>query len=402
MNARILTAEAGATVAGRLGTYLAADDAAAFATVAGVAIVVVDDAPSGARSVAQLIVRCGGVAAVAGSRVIIAAGDAALARAAQEALGPTRTILREVVRAVASGRQPATHLRLRGRSVDLAERPRVMGILNVTPDSFFDGGHYAGIDRARARAGELAALGADIIDIGGQSYADGSGRVSEADERARVVPVVEALVCDGLDVAFSIDTSKSGVAEAALAAGAHLINDCSGLMDARMADVVARYDAALVVMHIKGELGVRQASYHYDDAMAEILDFLRDRLDRARAAGVAPESLVCDPGLEFGKDLATDLEILARFGDLASLGVPALLAASRKSFIGRVFASAASDLLVPSLATAAAGIMAGASLVRAHDVAETVQVATMLAALRTHNRARLGVSDATLRTTVPA
>jgi dihydropteroate synthase len=270
-----------------------------------------------------------------------------------------------------------------------------MAILNVTPDSFYDRGKYAGVDRARARAAELVELGADLIDVGAQSYASSNPRVAEEDERARLIPVVEALVRDDLGVALSIDTYRAGVAEAALAAGAHVINDCSGLSDPRLALVVASYDAALVVMHLKGELNVRAAEYRYGgDPLAEICAFLSERVERARTEGVVADALLVDPGLEFGKEPRTDLEILDRFGELRSLGYPVLFAASRKSFIGRIFNRPARDLLVPSLATAAAGILAGAAVVRVHDVAETLDLARMLGALKPENRGRLEIADA--------
>ena len=187
----------------------------------------------------------------------------------------------------------------------------------------------------------------------------------------------------------------------ALAAGAHLINDCSGLSDDRLAGVVARYDAGLVVMHLKGKLNVRDAAYPYDDALAEICGFLRERTDIALAAGVARDSLIVDPGLEFGKEPETDLEILERFGDLRSLGYPILFAASRKSFIGRIFDRPAKELLVPSLATAAVGIAAGAGLVRVHDVAETAQLARMLGAIRRDGRRTLAIAPAMPRAETP-
>lgn len=256
-----------------------------------------------------------------------------------------------------------------------------MGILNVTPDSFYDGGRYAEVDRARERAAKMVELGAEFVDIGGQSYAAGVPQIDAAEERARIVPVVEALVRDGIGAVLSIDTFKASVAEAALAAGAHLINDCSGLSDPALASVVARHDAALVVMHLKGRLGVREANYAYEDPLAEIGAFLAARLDAARAAGVADDALVADPGLEFGKEPETDLEILRRFGELRALGVPLLVAASRKSFIGRIFGRPARELLVPSLATAAVAVEAGARIVRVHDVEETVELATMLEAI---------------------
>jgi dihydropteroate synthase len=268
-----------------------------------------------------------------------------------------------------------------------------MGILNVTPDSFYDQGRYSGLDRARARAAEMVEAGASLIDIGGQSYAHWNPKVALDEELRRVVPIVEALVADGIPVPLSIDTFKAPVAEAALAAGASLINDCSGLSDAGLPGVVAKYDAGLVVMHLRGELNVRTVeAYVYDDVMREIIAFIRERLDRARTAGVASDALVADPGLEFGKEPETDLEILQRFSELRSLGVPLLLASSRKSFLGRIFNRPAKELLVPSLATAAAGIVAGARILRVHDVAETVELAKTFAALDPEFRASLGIA----------
>ncbi len=270
-------------------------------------------------------------------------------------------------------------IRARERSLDLAGPAHVMGILNVTPDSFFDGGRYAGVDGARARAFEIVALGATIVDIGGRSYSRANPPVDPSEEIARVVPVVEALVRDRLPAVLSIDTTRAAVAEAALAAGAHVINDCSGLDDAAMAGVVAAYDAGLVVMHIKGRLNVRESAYVYEDALAEIVAFLRDRTERAIAAGVRRESIVVDPGLEFGKDADTDLELLAHFAEFGSLGFPVLLAASRKTFLGEVVGrTSAADLLAASLAVASVGVMAGAAIVRAHDVAETLDVVRVL------------------------
>ena len=257
-----------------------------------------------------------------------------------------------------------------------------MGILNVTPDSFFDGGRYSGVDGARARAAEMVALGATIVDIGGRSYSRANTPVDASEEIERVVPVVKALVRDNLPAVLSIDTTRPAVAEAVLDAGAHLINDCSGLADAALASVVARYDAALVLMHIKGSLNVREASYDYGDAVAEIAAFLKERSEAAIAAGVSHESIVVDPGLEFGKEAHTDLEVLARFSEFATLGFPVLLAASRKTFLGEVVGrTSAADLLAASLAVASVGIAAGARIVRAHDVAETFDLARILAAV---------------------
>jgi dihydropteroate synthase len=290
---------------------------------------------------------------------------------------------------------------LRSYTLDLTEA-RVMGILNVTPDSFYDQGRYSGLDRARARAAEIVDAGASLIDIGGQSYAHWNPRIALDEELKRVIPVVEALVADGVPIPLSIDTFKSRVADAALAAGASLINDCSGISDAELPRVVAKYDAGLVVMHLRGELNVRNVeAYVYEDVMAEILEFLGERLGRARGAGVAHGALVADPGLEFGKEPETDLEILQRFSELRALGVPLLLASSRKSFLGRIFNRPAKELLVPSLATAAVGIAAGARILRVHDVAETVELARTFAALDPDYRRSLAPAQAMPGTPLP-
>ena len=268
-----------------------------------------------------------------------------------------------------------------------------MGIVNVTPDSFYD--RAAGLDDVVARARAIAAAGGALVDVGGQSYASWNPRVSAAEERARVVPAVEAIRAAGIDLTISIDTFKAEVADAALAAGADLINDCSGLSDPELAAVVAKHDAGLVIMHLKGELNVRDpAGYTYTDVMREIIDFLRERVAAAQAAGVRRDALIVDPGLEFGKEPRTDLEILDRFGELRGLDLPILFASSRKSFIGRIFRRPAKELLVPSLATAAIGIAAGARLLRVHDVEETVQLARTFAAITPARRARLDLADA--------
>jgi dihydropteroate synthase len=283
--------------------------------------------------------------------------------------------------------------RMRERTLALADEARVMGIVNVTPDSFYErvDGVAAAVERARAHA----EAGAALVDIGGQSYAHWNPRIAADEEIARVVPAVTGMRAAGLDLALSIDTVKAPVADAALAAGAHLINDCSGLGDPAMAETVAKHDAALVIMHLKGELNVRNVeAYRYADVMGEIVAFLGERIERALQAGVRRESIAIDPGLEFGKEPQTDLEILDRFAELQVLGYPILFASSRKSFIGRIFGRPAKELLIPSLATAAIGIERGARILRVHDVAETVQLATMYAAIRPERRAALAPAAA--------
>ncbi len=321
---------------------------------------------------------------------VVTADQLAVAAQHDPTLAPEIAAIADLLRRVA---EPRPWFQMRERGIDLRAEARVMGILNVTPDSFYE---RVGDDAAQAaiRARAMATEGAALVDIGGQSYAHWNPRVAAEEERARVVPAVRAIVEAGVDIALSIDTFKASVADAALAAGAHLINDCSGLSDPRLAETVARYDAALVVMHLKGELNVRSTgAYTYGDALAEIVDFLYERTERARAAGVRAESIAIDPGLEFGKEPQTDLEILDRFGELRALGYPILFASSRKSFIGRIFNRPAKELLVPSLATAGLGISAGARLLRVHDVAETVQLARMYAAVGPHQRRALAFAE---------
>lgn len=284
-------------------------------------------------------------------------------------------------------------MRLRERRYGLGGDALVMGILNLTPDSFYDGGKFAGRDAALARAHEMVAQGAQLIDLGGQSYAQHNPRVAEAEELRRVTPIVEALVAEKLPVALSIDTYRARVAREALAAGADLINDCSGLSDPQLAPTVAAFDAALVVMHLKGELNVREVErYRYADPVREIAGFLKERCEAARSAGVDGDSIVIDPGLEFGKEPRTDLEILDRFGEFGALGYPLLLASSRKSFMGRLFNLPAGELLAPSLATVALGYQGGARIFRVHDVGETVKFLAMLAAVRPERREVLEIA----------
>jgi dihydropteroate synthase len=281
-------------------------------------------------------------------------------------------------------------LRIRGRVLDLDGAARVMGIVNVTPDSFYE--RVGSVDAALASARSIVADGAALIDLGGQSYAAGNGDVAAEEERRRVVPVVEAIAGAQLDAVLSIDTYTASVARAALDAGAHLINDCSGLSDPALAATVAEFDAGLVIMHLKGRLKVREPdAYVYGDVIAEIIAFLHQRIERAVAEGVRRDAIVVDPGLEFGKEPATDLEILRRFGELAALGYPVLLAASRKSFLGRIVGRPAAELLPASLAAASIGIAAGARLVRTHDVAETVQLAQLMAAVAGNSAAQVAV-----------
>jgi len=258
------------------------------------------------------------------------------------------------------------------------DRPRIMGILNLTPDSFYDGGRYAGLDGALRHAERMLAEGADLIDVGGESTRPGAAAVSEEEELGRVVPVVESLV-RRLGPIISVDTSKSRVARECLAVGAHFINDISGLsFDSGMAKVVAAAGAGLFLMHTPARPDQMQRQTDYDDLLAEVIAFLRRAVDQAETAGVPHAKLAVDPGIGFGKDVTGNLELLRRLSELRCLGVPILLGTSRKSFIGRILDQQDPEQrLAGTLATVALGVSQGAMLHRVHDVAAARQAALM-------------------------
>jgi dihydropteroate synthase len=390
VNVRFLAAIEADDVRARYGSALSDGAARALSRAADARILAIDDALPEAASAA--LIRTGAVVVPAGASTLIAVSRAALERGIDWASGDARAFLEGLVRTFDRAAVPAAALRARDRTLALDAEARVMGIVNVTPDSFYE--RVAGIDAAVAKTREMVAAGAAVVDVGGQSYAHWNPRIAPDEEAGRVVPVVEAIVAANLDVTISIDTFKAAVADAALAAGAQLINDCSGLSDPALPETVARHGAGLVVMHLKGTLMVREPEkYVYRDALAEIVDFLYERTERAVAEGVAREAIAVDPGLEFGKEPETDLEILDRFAELRALGYPILFASSRKSFIGRIFDRPAKELLVPSLATAAIGIAAGARILRVHDVAETVQLARMMAAIAPSRRGHLAFAE---------
>lgn len=243
--------------------------------------------------------------------------------------------------------------------------PAVMGILNVTPDSFSDGGRYLDRDAAVAHGLQLVADGAAIVDVGGESTRPGADPVDPAEERRRVVPVLEALVAEG--VRCSIDTRQVSVADAAIEAGATLVNDVS----ASLWEVAAAAGVGWVALHMQGHPGTMQVDPHYDDVVGEVRAFLLERAERALAAGV-PEVWI-DPGIGFGKTLAHNLALLRRLGELVEAGHPVLVGASRKGFLGELTGGApADDRLEASLASAVVAAANGARMVRAHDVLHTV------------------------------
>ncbi len=268
-----------------------------------------------------------------------------------------------------------------------------MGVLNVTPDSFSDGGEFQNVERAVARAEEMAAEGADILDIGGESTRPGGGSVPAEEELRRVVPVIERLSAK-VTVPISVDTTKSLVARAALGAGAEIVNDISGLrFDPQLADEAALARAGLVLMHSRGRAETMHSLPPVHDIMAEVAAGLTASVAEAESRGVERAAIVVDPGIGFGKSQGQNLELLARLDVFARLfaDLPVLVGTSRKSFIGRLLAGApAAHRLHGTMATVTAAVLAGAHIVRVHDVkaaVETVRVADALkAAARPHNQ----------------
>ncbi len=262
------------------------------------------------------------------------------------------------------------------------QRPYIMGIVNVTPDSFSDGGQFFDRDRAVDHALALVEEGADILDVGGESTRPGSEAVTAEDEIARVVPVIEAVV-RFTTVPISIDTTKAEVAEAALAAGAGMVNDVSALQfDPEMGKVVAAAAVPLVVMHMRGVPKTMQAGpIVYDDLMKEIANFLRAAMKRAQRAGIKDSQVIVDPGIGFGKAPEHNLIILHRLAQLASLGRPILVGASRKAFIGQVTGKEVDQRVFGTAATVAAAVVGGADIIRVHDVDSMGQVAAVAYAI---------------------
>ncbi|MFO7982791.1 MAG: dihydropteroate synthase [Desulfuromonadales bacterium] len=255
-------------------------------------------------------------------------------------------------------------------------RPNIMGILNVTPDSFSDGGVYASSERAIRRGIEMNREGADLIDIGGESTRPGAEQVGLQEEIDRVVPVVERL-CREIDLPISIDTNKSEVAREAVRAGAHFVNDISGLnFDDAMASVVAESEAGVFLMHTRGRPETMQQNTTYDDLVCAVIASLGDSIAKAVESGVSEEKIAVDPGIGFGKDAAGNLQLLRRLSELNSLGYPVLLGTSRKSFIGKVLQQKDPQQRVyGTLATVALGVEQGATIFRVHDVRPAREVA---------------------------
>jgi dihydropteroate synthase len=278
--------------------------------------------------------------------------------------------------------QGGAELATRHGNVDFFRRTVVMAVLNITPDSFYDGGRHGEVTQAIRDGISMAEAGAEIIDLGGESTRPGSRPVSADEELARVLPVLRGLRRE-VKVPISIDTYKAKVAQCALEGGADMINDISALrFDPEMISVVAREQVPVVLMHMQGTPRTMQAEPHYDDVVREVRDFLVAQLYKALDGGIAQEAVVIDPGIGFGKTLEHNLALLRGLPALAALGQPLLVGASRKAFIGKILGLDPGERLEGSLAAAVAAILSGANILRVHDVRETVRAARIADALR--------------------
>jgi dihydropteroate synthase len=266
-----------------------------------------------------------------------------------------------------------------GRFELALDRPLVMGVVNVTPDSFYDGGRHADAAAAIAHARQLVAEGADLLDVGGESSRPGAASVTAEEELVRILPVLAGIA--DLGVPVSVDTIKPEVMRAALERGATMINDITALATPGAVELVATSDAAVCLMHMQGSPRTMQAEPTYADVTAEVRDFLADRAAACIRAGIARDRIVVDPGFGFGKTVGHNLTLLARLGEIAALGFPVLAGWSRKSSLGRITGRPADDRLAASVAAAMLAVQRGAKIVRVHDVAATRDALAVLAAV---------------------
>lgn len=280
----------------------------------------------------------------------------------------------------------------KGKFLNLGEKTAIMGILNITPDSFSDGGEYFRIEKAVERAAQMLEDGADIIDIGGESTRPGAKPVSVEEELERVIPVIKEIRKElGDNFFISIDTYKSKVAKAALEEGADIVNDISGLsFDIEMANVIKEFDCPVIVNHIKGTPQNMQKNVYYDDVVREIIEFLNQQITIGLEKGIRKDRFIVDPGIGFGKNVEHNIEIIKRLKEFRILGFPILIGISRKSFIGKVLKNligmeeepSPKDRLYGGLAATAVAVLNGAHIVRTHDVKQTNEFLTMLDTIR--------------------
>ncbi len=287
-----------------------------------------------------------------------------------------------MIQTTAQNKVPANQKRFAcGRhTLTLGQRTLVMGILNITPDSFSDGGRFLDLTSATEQALQMVEEGADLIDVGGESTRPGANAVSIDEELARVVPVIEKLSSQ-LSVPISVDTRKAKVASYAIQAGASLVNDVSALTDPEMASVVASAKVPVVLMHMRGEPNTMQRDVHYENVVKEVTDFLLERASVAEAAGVARELILLDPGIGFGKNLDHNLQLLAHLDQLTKTGYPVVVGPSRKSFIGQVLNREVDGRLMGTATAVAWAAMHGAAMVRVHDVGAMGEVTKLISAI---------------------
>ncbi len=266
--------------------------------------------------------------------------------------------------------------------LDMRKKTLIMGILNVTPDSFSDGGLFYGEDKAFEQAERMAEEGADIIDVGGESTRPGARSISEAEEIGHVIPVIKR-IAKKINCPISIDTTKSIVARKAIENGAQLINDISALeFDPNMAEVAAHFETPLILMHMRGNPETMQLDLQYDALMPEIIQYLNERVKLAEGKGVDPKKIIVDPGIGFGKSVEDNFRIIKHLGALKVLDRPLLIGTSRKSFIGKALNSGVEDREEGTAATVALSIINGANIVRVHDVKPATRVARIVDIVR--------------------
>ena len=270
----------------------------------------------------------------------------------------------------------------RKRTLTLGKRTLLMGILNVTPDSFSDGGLFFDQNNAVSHGLKMVEEGADIIDIGGESTRPGSKPIELEEELRRVIPVIESIAKEA-DVPISIDTYKSTVAQRAIEAGAEIVNDISGLhFDPDLAKIAAKWNIPLILMHIRGTPETMQKNVHYDSLFSEILQYLKDSIWRAESAGLDPGQIIIDPGIGFGKTVEDNLLIIKNLHEFRILGKPILLGTSRKNFIGKILNAEAEDRLEGTLSSMAIGVLNGAHIIRSHDVLQAKKALAVADAIR--------------------
>jgi len=287
----------------------------------------------------------------------------------------------EIKKVLLNYRNRDFRLSSKGHTLQLGKRTLIMGVLNVTPDSFYDGGRYSNLKRAVDRAWEMVEEGADIIDIGGESSRPGASPVGEKEELERVIPVIKKL-SSRIKAFISIDTYKSGVARKAIDVGAIIVNDISALrMDEKMAKVIESSGVPVCLMHMQGTPRNMQRNPRYKDVISEIFAFLRERIDFCEQAGIDIEKTIIDPGIGFGKTVEHNLQILKNLDQFKSLGRPIMVGVSRKSLIGKVLRLEPEERLEGSLASAIWSMMKGASILRVHDVKETKRAVKMAEAI---------------------